>query len=194
MSQSPKILVLAGSLSAASINKKLAKLAAAACTKAGADVTYIDLKDYPLPIYDADIEASDGLPSNALKLKELLNQSDAFVIASPEYNSSISGVLKNVIDWASRKATPEEGFLRSFVNKTALLLSASPSPLGGLRGLVALRSILENIYTMVLPKQKTLPNAWNAFDDKGNLVNEKDQKEIEELAELFVKTVEKLKK
>ncbi len=192
MSQPPKILVFAGSLRKDSSNKKLASIAANAARKAGAEVTYIDLKDYPLPIYDGDIEESEGLPPNALRLKELMIQSDGFILASPEYNGSISGVLKNMIDWTSRKAHPEEIYLSCFIDKMALLLSASPSPLGGLRGLVHLRSILENIYTFVLPKQKTISDSWNAFDDKGNFIRSKDQKDVEDLAETLVKTIQKI--
>jgi NAD(P)H-dependent FMN reductase len=193
MSPRPKILVLAGSLRKGSNNKKLALIASTAAKKAGADVTYIDLKDYPLPIYDGDIEESQGLPQNAIKLKELMIQSDGFIIASPEYNSSISGALKNFIDWTSRKAHPEEVYLSCFIDKMALLLSASPSSLGGLRGLVHLRSILENIFTFVLPKQKTISDSFNAFDAQGNLLNSKDQKEVEGLTELLVKTIQKIK-
>ncbi|MBX9924549.1 MAG: NAD(P)H-dependent oxidoreductase [Rhabdochlamydiaceae bacterium] len=193
MSKSPKVLVLAGSLRKGSTNKKLAKIAASSAIKAGADVTYIDLKDYPLPIYDGDIEDSEGLPQNAIKLKELMFQTDGFIFVSPEYNSSISAALKNMIDWTSRKATTEEVYLSCFIDKMALILSASPSPMGGLRGLVHLRSILENIFTFVLPKQKVIPDSWNAFDDKGNLSNPKDQKEVEGLAELLVKTIQKMK-
>lgn len=193
MSKSPKVLVLAGSLRKGSTNKKLAKIAASSAIKAGADVTYIDLKDYPLPIYDGDIEDSEGLPQNAIKLKELMFQTDGFIFVSPEYNSSISAALKNMIDWTSRKATAEEVYLSCFIDKMALILSASPSPMGGLRGLVHLRSILENIFTFVLPKQKVIPDSWNAFDDKGNLSNPKDQKEVEGLAELLVKTIQKMK-
>jgi NAD(P)H-dependent FMN reductase len=124
MTYKPKILVFAGSLRRDSFNKKLAKIASQAAEKAGAEVTYIDLKDYPLPIYDAEIEEGEGIPENALKLKELFWKHDGFIIASPEYNSSISGVLKNVIDWASRNASADEVYLSCFIDKVALILSA----------------------------------------------------------------------
>src|ERR1700733_11604898 len=107
----PKILVFAGSLRAGSYNKKLAKIAAKGAEEAGAEVTYIDLKDYPLPVYDQEIEDSQGLPQNALKLKELFMNHNGFIIASPEYNSSIPGALKNVIDWVSRPASKDEVYL-----------------------------------------------------------------------------------
>ena len=193
MTYKPKILAFAGSLRKDSTNKKLARIAARAAQLAGAEVTLIDLLDYPLPLYNGDIEEKEGLPENALKLKKLMESSDGFIIASPEYNSSFSAVLKNIIDWTSRKANADEVFLSSFIDKAALLLSASPSPLGGLRGLAALRSLLENIYTIVLPRQKTIPNAMAAFDSEGNLINKKDREEIEELTKKLTNFIRKMK-
>lgn len=193
MERKPKILVFAGSLRADSYNKKIAKIAMKGAEQAGAEVTYIDLKDYPLPVYNAEIEESEGLPENALKLKELMLKSDGFIIASPEYNSSISGTLKNVIDWVSRQATPDEKYLCCFIDKVALILSASPGGLGGLRGLVHLRAILENIFTFVIPSQKTIPNAAEAFDEKGELKSADLKRSIEELGAKLVKTTYQLK-
>lgn len=181
MDRKPKILAFAGSLRADSYNKKIAKIAMKGAERAGAEVTYIDLNDYPLPVYSAEIEESEGLPQNALKLKELMLNSDGFIIASPEYNSSISGNLKNMIDWVSRQATPDEKYLCCFIDKVAVILSASPGGLGGLRGLVHLRAILENIFTFVIPAQKTIPNAAEAFDEKGNLKSADLHRSIEEL-------------
>ena len=149
MENKPKILAFAGSLREGSYNKKLIKTAIQ-----GAEVTYIDLKDYPLPIYNADIEEKEGLPANAIKIKELMWKHDGFIIASPEYNSSISAALKNLIDWASRPATKEEVYLSCFIDKVALLISASPGYLGGIRGLVHLRSILENIKHLFCREKK----------------------------------------
>lgn len=192
MDRQPKILVFAGSLRANSYNKKIAKIAMQGAEQAGAEVTYIDLKDYPLPLYNAEIEESEGLPQNALKLKELMLKSDGFIIASPEYNSSVSGVLKNMIDWVSRQATPEEVNLCCFIDKVALILSASPGGLGGQRGLVHLRSLLENIYTFVLPAQKTIPNAAQAFDEHGNLKSAELHRSIVELGAKLAQTACKL--
>lgn len=188
-----RLLAFAGSLRKESYNKKLVKIAIKGAKEAGAQVTHIDLKDYPLPVYDGDIEASQGLPPNALKLKELMWEHDGFIISSPEYNSSVSGALKNVIDWASRPATPDEKDLSCFVNKYALLVSASIGQLGGLRGLVHLRSILENIYVFVMPRQKCIPLAADAFDGEGNLKNPKDQKAVEALGKQFVETFSKFR-
>lgn len=192
MTKRAKILAFAGSLRKDSFNKKLVKIAIGGAKAAGADVTYIDLADYPLPVYDAEIEQSSGLPENALKLKEMMLNSDGFLIASPEYNSSITGVLKNMIDWTSRQVTPEEVALSCFVDKVAVIMSASPGGLGGLRGLVHLRAILENIQTIVLPSQKAISNAFAAFDVDGQLKNKDDQKAIEKLGEKLAKMAAKL--
>jgi len=172
MANKPKIIAFCGSLRQGSFNKKILDLAIAGAQEAGAIVTYLNLKEYPLPIYDQDIEDSEGIPENAKKLKSLLRQHQAFLIASPEYNSGYSGVLKNAIDWASRPESPTEPFLECFMGKIAALISASPSDLGGLRGLAQLRTLLMNIYVTVIPLQRTLPAAHNAFDANGHL---KDQ-------------------
>ena len=124
MSQ-PKILAFAGSTRTGSFNKKLAKIAAAGATAAGAQVTYVDLRDFPMPLYDGDLEAKEGLPPNALKFKKLMLEHRGLLIAAPEYNSGITGVLKNTLDWASRDA-PGESALACFDKKVAVLMSASP--------------------------------------------------------------------
>ncbi|MBA3958398.1 MAG: NAD(P)H-dependent oxidoreductase [Parachlamydiaceae bacterium] len=174
----PKILAFAGSLRADSYNKKMVKIALEGAKQAGADVTYIDLKDYPLPIYDQEIEDAQGLPENALKLKKLMWEHDGFLIASPEYNSSISGAFKNMIDWTSRQASKEEVYLSCFIDKLVLLMSASPGQLGGLRGLTHVRQIFGNIYSLVLPQQKCIPQADKAFDTNGDLKDAKLKTEV----------------
>lgn len=193
MEYKPKILAFAGSLRKDSYNKKLIRIAAEGAKDAGADVTLIELNDFPLPHYNEDIEKSEGLPENALKLKKLMKESDGFMIATPEYNSSLPGVLKNVIDWTSRKATPDESNLSCFTDKLAILLSASPGNFGGLRSLIHLRAILENIFTMVIPEQKAISQASEAFDSDGNLKNQKQQQSIKALAKKLVDTIRKLK-
>lgn len=193
MDYKPKILAFAGSLRQGSFNKKLIRIAIRSAEEAGADVTHIDLADYPLPVYNADIEEKEGLPANAIKIKELMWKNDGFIIASPEYNSSISGALKNTIDWASRKATPSEVYLSCFIDKVALLLSASPGSLGGLRGLVHLRAILENIHTFVLPGQKTIPNAAEAFDPQDQLKSSEQKQSVDGLVKKLILTISKLK-
>jgi len=187
----PKILAFAGSTREGSFNKQLLKLAAAAASKAGGDVQVIDLRDFPLPIYDGDLESREGLPENARKLKQLFISHQAILISSPEYNSSVSGVLKNAIDWVSRPA-PGEAPLAGFEGKVAGLLSASPGALGGLRGLVQLRAILGNIRVLVLPDQVAVSRANEAFDAEGRLKDPKLQASVEKLAEKLVDHVRKL--
>ena len=156
----PKILAFAGSTRTDSLNKKLARAAAAIAGEAGAEVTFVDLRDLALPLYDGDLEEASGLPEGARKLKALLRASDGFLIASPEYNSSVTAVLKNALDWASRAETDDEPPLAAFRGKAAALLSASPGALGGLRGLVHLRAILGNM-TRLCPSRVWL--VWTSF-------------------------------
>lgn len=187
-----KILAFAGSLRTDSWNKKLVKLAAAAAQKAGAEVTLVNLKDYPMPIYDGDIETANGLPDNAKKFKKLMIESDGFLISAPEYNSSITGVLKNTLDWASRVETKEEPPLVAFKGKVVALMSASPGALGGLRGLVTVRSILGNIGVIVLPDQVAVGKAPEAFNPDGTLKDAKLQNSISKLGENLVAVAAKL--
>lgn len=191
MSHKPKILALAGSTRSESFNKKVSKIAAEAAKETGADVTWIDLRDFPMPLYDGDLEEKEGLPQKAKELKQLFIASDGFLIASPEYNSSISGVLKNAIDWVSRTESDDEPDLIAFKGKAASIMSVSVGQLGGLRGLVTLRSILGNIGVLVLPDQKSLPKAQDCFDASGKLTSERDlkgfQKMGKQLAEFLIK-------
>lgn len=186
----PRILCFAGSLRRDSLNKKLAKVALKAAEEAGADVTFLDLKDLPMPIYDGDIESEQGIPENARKFKQLLKEHHGFLIASPEYNSSISAALKNIIDWASR-AEPGEQPLECFVGKTAALVAASPGALGGLRGLVTLRSILGNIRVVVIPEQHAISKAHEEFAEDGNL-KEKQQAAVKAVAIRLVEVTRRL--
>lgn len=181
MSNHPKILCLAGSLRRDSFNKKLVKVAMAAAQEAGAETTYIDLKDYPMPIYDGDIEAESGIPENAQKLKKIMKEHQGLLIASPEYNSSVSGALKNFIDWTSR---PEKGekSIEAFTGKVAGIMACSPGALGGLRGLVTLRSILGNIAVVVVPEQHAIGKVAEAFTQDGKLKEEKDQQAVAKIA------------
>jgi chromate reductase, NAD(P)H dehydrogenase (quinone) len=186
-----KILAFAGSARKESFNKKLVKIAAEGAKNAGAEVTYLDFRDLPLPLYDEDIEAAEGLPDNVRKLKALMKAHHGFVIACPEYNSSITPLLKNVIDWASRPE-PEEPPLACFNEKVAVLMSTSPGALGGLRGLVHVRSILSNIGVLVLPGQKAVGNAYQVFDESGNLKDELQQAAIRQLGNNLATVTAKL--
>jgi NAD(P)H-dependent FMN reductase len=186
-----KVLVFAGSTRRASFNKQLAAVAAAHSRSAGAEVTLLDLATLPLPLYDGDLEAEHGLPANAVQLKALFIQHQALVIASPEYNSSISGVLKNAIDWVSRPV-PGEAPLVAFRGKVAGLLSASPGALGGLRGLVHLRAILGNIGVLVLPDQVAVSRADGAFGADGKLSDAATDGKVGKLAREVVETARRL--
>jgi chromate reductase len=188
----PKILAFAGSLRTESYNKKLVKIAAAGARAAGAEVTYLDLRDLPLPIFDEDLEAREGLPANGRKLKELMLSHHGFLISAPEYNSGITAALKNAIDWASRPVAGEPP-LACFVDKVAALMSASPGQLGGLRGLVQVRSILGNIQVLVLPDQVAVPRAHEAFNPDGSLKEAKQQASIEGLGKKLAAVLARLK-
>jgi len=192
MSESVKILAFAGSLRKDSYNKQLAVGGAAAARAAGAVVRLIDLADFPLPLFDEDLEAAQGAPEPALRLKRLFLEHDALLIASPEYNSSVTAVLKNALDWVSR-AAPGESPLACFAGKTAALLAASPGALGGLRGLVHLRSILGNIQVLVLPQQLAVPAAHQAFTPDGTLKEERFQATLRNIAERLVDVTARLK-
>ena len=194
MPTTPKLIAFAGSLRRDSFNKKLVRLAADGASAAGAEVTVIDLADFPMPIYDGDIEASRGLPDNARKFREALKSHQGFLISSPEYNSSISAVLKNAIDWASRPDPQIAGepSLVAFAGKVAGLMSASPGALGGLRGLVHLRSILGNIQMMVIPDQISVNTAHEAFNPDGSLKDAKKLAQVHGIGAKVAQLVAKL--
>jgi chromate reductase len=188
----PRILAFAGSTRRESFNKKLVQIAVKGAREAGADLTMLDLKDFPLPLFDQDLEAEHGMPDNGTKLKRLFIDHDGLLVASPEYNSSITAVLKNAIDWLSRPA-PGEPPLVAFRGKVATLMSASPAALGGLRGLVHLRSILGNIGVIVLPDQVAVPKAHEAFQPDGSLNDPKQQAGIEALGRTLASFLMKYK-
>lgn len=187
-----KLLAFAGSLRKDSYNKKLAAIMAKAAEKAGAEVTLVDLNDYAMPLFNEDDEAAEGIHPNALAFKKLMNESDGFLIASPEYNGSYSGVLKNTIDWASRQADGE-GMLESFKNKYAVIFATSPGAFGGLRALNQLRLLLSGIGTTVLSDQVAIPKAGDAIKEDGTLASEKRQATVDRVVGRLVETVSKLK-
>jgi chromate reductase, NAD(P)H dehydrogenase (quinone) len=161
---SPKILVIPGSLRTGSFNVKLAALATKELALADADVTRISLADYPLPIYDADLAKSE-LPQNAIRLKQLVGNHGGIFIASPEYNASITPLLKNAIDWISVVRERDEPQLYTFQNRAFALGAASPGRSGGMQSLITLRQVLAiGCRAFVVPEQVTIPNAGEAFD------------------------------
>jgi chromate reductase len=169
----PKILVFAGSIRTASFNARLAALAVKELALLNADVTRISLVDYPLPLYDGDAEAAAGPPQNAVKLKRLFGIHHGVFIASPEYNASITPLLKNTLDWISRVREGPEPPLAAYRQRVFALGAASNGTYGGYRSLIALRHVLElGCGALVLPDQIAVRDAATAFDDRDNLRDE----------------------
>lgn len=187
-----KFLIFAGSARKASTNKQLAALAASTAQAAGADVTLIDLKDFVMPMYDGDLESDTGLPENAKRLKQLFVEHDGFFIASPEYNSSFSPVLKNALDWISRPHTEDEPPLWAYNGKVAAFGSVAPGVLGGLRGLVPLRMMLGNIGVTVVPNQVAVSNGFSAFDDAGDLNDVRQTQMLKDTIDQLILTTQAL--
>ena len=188
MSDQPRVLAFAGSTRTDSFNVKLVNIAAEGAREAGAEVTVLNLKDFPMPLFNQDLEAAEGPPEQATRLKGIMLAHEGLLIASPEYNSSISPLLKNTIDWVSRPADGEP-MLAVYRDKVAAVMSASPGGLGGLRGLVHLRSILSNMGVLVIPDQVAVTQAHSAFDDHGNLLDAKRQTSVQGLGRSVVKLV-----
>ncbi|MGP1676097.1 MAG: NADPH-dependent FMN reductase [Burkholderiales bacterium] len=186
-----RILVFAGSARMDSLNKKLARVAAAAVRAAGATATFVDLADYPMPLYDGDVEAREGVPANARKLKDLFIAHQGLFIVSPENNASVSALLKNTLDWISRQDGNESGLV-PYQGKVAATAGASPGALGGLRGLTHLRAILQTLRVLVLSEQVALGRAHEAFNQDGSLKDATQQAAIAALAKKLVEVSAKL--
>ncbi|MFI1304185.1 NADPH-dependent FMN reductase [Streptomyces sioyaensis] len=179
-----RVLVLGTALRTASTNARLASLVGRMMTEAGADVDLASMREFDMPLYDGDAEAAHGVPDGALALRDRLERCDAFVLASPEYNASVSGVVKNAIDWVSR-VRPQP-----FKTKHALLVSASPSLVGGNRGLWALRVPLEHLGTRVYPDMFSLASAHEGFAEDGQLTDPALQERLHETVTAFLHLVE----
>lgn len=170
----PKILVFAGSIRTGSFNARLAALAAKELALLDVDVTHISLVDYPMPIYDADLEAKSGQPDHAVKLKKLFGVHHGVFIASPEYNASVTPLLKNSLDWVSRVREGAEPPLAAYKNRVFALGGASNGTLGAYRSLMALRQVLElGCGAIVLPEQVAVREAASAFDEHDHLRDER---------------------
>ncbi|WP_150523637.1 NADPH-dependent FMN reductase [Roseibium sediminis] len=168
----PKIMVMSGSSRAGSVNTKLAALVGKKLALADADVTIVSLKDYPLPLYDGDYESASGVPAPAQKLKKLMQAQDGIFIACPEYNAGITPLLKNTLDWVSRINEPGEPQGIVYKGRVFAIGSASPGAIGGLRGLIGMRTILEvGLGALVLPQMVSVGGAMAAFDEKGDLTD-----------------------
>ena len=186
-----KILAFSASTRRDALNRKLIHVAVDATRAAGGHVTLIDLADYPLPLYNGDLEEKDGLPDNAQRLKALFKEHDALLISSPEYNSSIPALLKNTIDWVSREWQGESGLV-PYQNKVAAIMAASPGNLGGMRMLPHLRQVLNALGVLVLPGQFSLSDADTAFDAESGAL--KSPARLHALVLDLVTTTQALKK
>jgi chromate reductase len=187
MSAKPKILVFAGSAREGSLNKKLARVAAHCLSEAGAEVTLVDLRDYPIPIYDGDLESREGMPPFAVKLRELFLAHQGLLIASPENNGSVTALLKNTIDWLSRELEGRSG-LEPFRGKVAAIMGASPGAFGAISSLASLRPILSKLTVLVIPDQVTLARADQAFKEDGSFIDERQLKSVAAVAKRLVET------
>jgi NAD(P)H-dependent FMN reductase len=182
-----KILVTAGSIRTGSFNARLAALAIKELSLLDADVTRISLADYPMPIYDADLEAKSGPPENAVKLKRHFMGSHGIFIASPEYNASVTPLLKNALDWVSRVREGNEAPLAAYKNRAFAIGGASPGPFGGMRSHMALRQVLEiGCGALVIPDYITVREAATAFDDMDALKDERSAKQLKTVLERLV--------
>ena len=188
------LLVFAGSSRAQSWNRKLAKVAAEAARAAGAQVTHLELGDFDLPLYNGDLEAR-GIPHDAIRLKEVFHAHPAWLVVSPEYNGSYTGLLKNTIDWVSRPVPGDPLWAnggKPFAGKVVGMLSASPGALGGLRSLSHLAPLLMNLQCWVAPKQFALSKAGEAFDADGQLIAESARTSVQGVVDQVLHAAQRL--
>jgi len=187
----PRILVFAGSSRTGSYNKALARLAAERIELLGGRPTFIDLRDHPMPLYEGDLEAEQGLPDNARVLRQGLADHDGLLIASPEYNGFITPLLKNTLDWLTRPHEGESG-LALFEGKLAAVVSASPGGLGGVLSLGLTRQLLANIGVTVLPDQLAVARAADAFDKQGQLRDETQRDSLDAICRRLIDSLHRL--
>ena len=186
MPNAPRILAFSGSARRESLNKKLLAAVVEAVRAVGGEVTLIDLTDYPMPLYNGDLEDAQGMPENANKVVELIRTHDALLIASPEYNSQMTPLLKNTIDWCTRA---EENPLKG---RVAAVVSASPGQFGGIRSMTLARQLLTHLGCHVIPAQCILPQADKAFDAQGKLTVPQTQKAVAAVGKGLVELTRKI--
>ena len=191
MPDQPRILVFAGSAREASLNKKLARVAAKVVNEQGGEATFIDLRDYPMPIYEGDLEEREGMPEGARRLRELFVSHPAFLIVSPENNGSIPSLLKNAIDWLSRDTDGKSG-LEPYRGKIVALMAASPGAFGGVMALGHLRQSLTKLFAHVIPEQFPLPKADQAFGEDGSLTQAWQQKSVLNVVRQLIETTKRM--
>ena len=179
-----RLLFFAGSTREGSYNKKLARLAQHIATANGIEGVFVDLKDYPMPLYSGDLEAEQGPPQKAQEFKALLTEYQGVFIASPEYNSSVTPLLKNTIDWVTRVRAKGETGLEVYKSRVFAISGASPGYYGAMRSLLTLRQILTiGVGALVIPQQLALPRAADAFDEDGSLKDKAQQNMLKEVVE-----------
>ena len=181
-----KILVIPGSLRTGSHNARLAAAAAHELAQAGAEVTRISLGDFPLPIYDGDLQAKSGAPKHAVNLKRMIGAHHGVLIVTPEYNSSVPALVKNTIDWVTRVQDAHETRGQVFRDRAFAIAAASENRLGGTRALAALRLILVACHATVIPSQLALSFAAEAYDDRDQLKNPADVEALRALARQLI--------
>jgi len=187
----PKILVFAGSIRTGSFNARLAARAVKELLEAGAEVTWISLVDYPMPLYDGDLEADSGQPENALKLKRLMMMHQGVFIVTPEYNASIPPLLKNALDWISRVRERNEPPLAAYRDRVFALGAASDRASGGIYALLALRQMLEiGAGALVIPEQFSLARASEAFDEMDDLKDERAKALLQRVVQRLIETAQ----
>jgi len=181
-----KILVIPGSLRTGSLNARLAATIAVELAQAGAEVTRISLADFPLPIYDGDLQAKSGVPKHAINLKRMMSAHHGVLIVTPEYNSSVPALLKNAIDWVSRVQDSGETRGQVFGDRAFAIAAASHGRLGGTRALAALRLILSACQATVIPNQLALSFAAEAYDDMDRLKQPPDAEAMKALVRQLI--------
>jgi NAD(P)H-dependent FMN reductase len=181
-----KILVIPGSLRTGSLNARLAAVAAHELAQSGADVTRISLADYPLPIYDGDLQAKSGVPKHAVNLKRMMSAHHGVLIVTPEYNSSVPALVKNTIDWVSRVQDTHETRGQVFRDRVFAIASASGGRLGGTRALSALRLILSACHATVIGNQLALAFADDAYDEMDRLKHSADSEALKALVRQLI--------
>src|SRR6476620_1524858 len=188
-----RLLFFAGSAREASFNKKLALLGHHIAEANGIEAVFVDLKDYPMLIYNGDLEAAEGPPERASAFKALLGEYQGVFIASPEYNSSVTPLLKNTLDWVTRVRAKGETGLEVFKSRVFAISGASPGYYGGMRSLLNLRQILAvGIGALVIPEQIALPRAMDAFEADGSLKDRNQQEMLKGVVEALAIAARKL--
>src|SRR3954470_8612809 len=187
-----KILVIPGSLRAGSLNARLAATAAYELAQAGAEVTRISLADFPLPIYDGDLQSKSGVPKNAVNLKRMIGTHHGVLIVTPEYNSSVPALVKNTIDWVTRVQDAHETRGQVFRERPFAMAAASEGRLGGTRSLAALRLILSACHASVIPNQLALSYASEAYDDMDRLKHPADVEALKALVRQLIELSQRM--